>query len=175
MDSNHSDERKQPKGTIAVNNQTRKKRPCAVCASELAQMGVCERLVVFEHRYGKRSTEHQRRAIKRGLAAHDQFYREGVLASNAPGSSEKKGRCYIATLIYGPGPETVALRMFRDRVLRSCATGRWFICVYYRMAPGLCIVLERYSWLQPVIRTMLNPIVWLAGYALRDNGGDHVT
>ena len=51
-------------------------RKASVSASELAQMGVCERLVVFEHRYGKRRTVEQQRAIKRGLRAHARFYRE---------------------------------------------------------------------------------------------------
>ncbi len=47
-----------------------------VSASELAQMGVCERLVVFEQCYGKRRTLAQRRAIRRGQRAHLRFYRE---------------------------------------------------------------------------------------------------
>jgi hypothetical protein len=32
----------------------RKQGGSSVTASELSQMGVCERLVVFEHRHGKR-------------------------------------------------------------------------------------------------------------------------
>jgi hypothetical protein len=48
----------------------------SVSASELAQMGVCERLVVFEHRYGKRRTVEQQLAINRGLLAHERFYQE---------------------------------------------------------------------------------------------------
>jgi hypothetical protein len=175
MSIDHRGERKLPKEATTANNQNRKKRPRAVRASELAQMGVCERLVVFEHCFGKRSTDHRRKAIKRGLRAHDQFYREGVLLSDANATSARKGRCYIATLIFGPGRETATLRMFRDRVLRPYATGRWLIGMYYRTAPGLCMVLERYSWLQPVIRMMLKPIVWLADRALPGNGGDHAT
>lgn len=157
-----------------MNQRDRKKRPRAVRASELAQMGVCERLVVFEHRFGKRSTEHQRRAIKRGLAAHDQFYREGVLVSDAPVVFEKKGRCYIATHIYGPGPETVALRLFRDRILRPYASGRWLIGAYYRTAPTVCRILERWPRLQPIVRVMLAPIVWIIRRAQHQNGGDNV-
>src|SRR5690349_18095097 len=146
MGIDHRGGRKLQKEATTANNQDRKKRLRVVRASELAQMGVCERLVVFEHRFGKRITEHQRKAIKYGLKAHDQFYREGVLAS------EKKGRCYIATLIFGSGRETVTLRKFRDRILRPYATGRWLIRMYYRIAPGLCMVLARYPQLQPVIR-----------------------
>lgn len=56
-----------------------KKHECrrvSVSASELAQMGVCERLVVFEHRHGKRLTVEQQQAIKRGRRAHARFYRD---------------------------------------------------------------------------------------------------
>jgi len=56
--------------------EKQKRRRASVSASELAQMGVCERLVVFEHRYGKRRTMEQQLAIKRGLLAHERFYRE---------------------------------------------------------------------------------------------------
>src|SRR5687768_1047208 len=48
----------------------------SVSASELAQMGVCERLVVFEHRLGKRWSLKRRRALERGLRAHERFVRE---------------------------------------------------------------------------------------------------
>ena len=47
-----------------------------VSATQLAQMGVCEKLVVFEHRHGKRPTGLQRMALKRGLRAHRQFLRQ---------------------------------------------------------------------------------------------------
>lgn len=133
-------------------------------ASELAQMGVCERLVVFEHCYGKRNTAAQRAAIRRGLKEHDLFYRDGVRMSG------KTGRCYIATLTFGPGTETATLRMFRDRVLRRNVMGRRLIGVYYKTAPGICAVLERWPWLQPIVRMSLRPMVWMAGRVLR--GGD---
>lgn len=99
----------------------RRRRSASVIASELAQMGVCERLVVFEHRYGKRSSTEQRAAITRGLRAHEQFYREGRTASAL------RGRCFIATMVFGDGPETQVLRAFRDRVLRRRPMGRGLI------------------------------------------------
>jgi hypothetical protein len=37
-----------------------------VSASELSQMGACERLVLFEAKYGKRKSRCQREAIERG-------------------------------------------------------------------------------------------------------------
>lgn len=62
-------------------NEHRHQRP-QVSATQLAQMGVCEKLVVFEHRHGKRPTGLQRMALKRGLRAHRQFLRQ---ASTSPG------------------------------------------------------------------------------------------
>ena len=152
---------------FSINKKPKQKKSKSVSASELAQMGVCERLVVFEHRYGKHSAASQRAAIQRVLKEHDRFYRDVVKIS------EKKGRCYIATLTFGPGRETATLRMFRDRVLRPSPTGRWLIVAYYKTAPGVCAVLERWPWLQPIARAILRPIARMTGHMLRGNGGDH--
>lgn len=57
----------------------------SVSASELAQMGVCERLAVFEYRYGKRRTVEQRQAIQRGLRAHQRFYVARNADTTGPG------------------------------------------------------------------------------------------
>ena len=132
-------------------------RPSAsVSASELAQMGVCERLVVFEHRYGKRRLPEQRAAIERGRREHERFYREGRIASAPP------GRCFIATIVFGEGPETWTLRAFRDQVLRRGPTGRRLIVTHYRVASGVCRMLERQPWAHSVLRIALRPVVWLA-------------
>jgi hypothetical protein len=139
-----------------------------VSASELAQMGVCERLVFFEHRYGKHSTASQRAAIKRGLKEHERFYLNGL------GISETRGRCYIATLIFGTSWEVAALRAFRNRVLRRYAMGRCLIMWYYRTAPTFCKALERCPSLQPVTRVILRPIAWIVGRALRCDRSEHV-
>ena len=90
-----------------------RRRRTSVSASELALMGVCERLVVFEHRHGKRTTTDQCAAIRRGLRAHEQFYRDGRAAPTT------RGRCFIATTVFGDGPETEALRAFRSRLAAS--------------------------------------------------------
>ena len=144
------------------------RRRRSVSASELAQMGVCERLVVFEHRHGKRRTPEQRSAIERGLQAHERFYRDGQVSSDA------RGRCFIATMLYGEGHETRVLRRFRDRALRPWAWGRWLIVLYYRVAPGMCEVLARWPVVQSAIRVALRPVVWCAERWLqtREGGGD---
>ncbi|MGJ9418777.1 CFI-box-CTERM domain-containing protein [Massilia sp. CMS3.1] len=149
------------------------KKVNAVGASELAQMGVCERLVVFEHHFGKRRSLRQRGAIKRGQIAHKQFYRDGASISGAGSASAEKGRCYIATLIFGAGPETAALRAFRDRVLRPYSAGRWCIGMHYRTAPLMCSALKHHAWLQPIVRTTLRAAVWLVKKILLENGENH--
>ena len=136
--------------------ERRRRRSTSVSASELAQMGVCERLVVFEHRHGKRRLPEQRAAIERGRREHERFYREGRIASAPP------GRCFIATMVFGEGPETQTLRAFRDQVLRRGPTGRRLIATYYRVAPGICRMLERQPWAHPVLRIALRPVIWLA-------------
>lgn len=67
----------------------------SVSASELAQMGVCERLVVFEHRYGMRRTVEQQRAVARGRLAHVQFYRARCR------DSDRRGGGAVAALVFG--------------------------------------------------------------------------
>ena len=142
----------------------KRRRPSAsVSASELAQMGVCERLV-FKHRYGKRHLPEQQAAIERGRREHERFYREGRIASAPP------GRCFIATMVFGEGPETQTLRAFRDQVLRRGPIGRRLIATYYRVAPGVCRMLERQSWAHSVLRIALQPVVWLAIRSLSATG-----
>jgi len=87
------------------------RRKATVSASELAQMGVCERLVVFEHRYGKRLTVEHQQAIKRGRRAHVRFYRERHR------DMARRGFCFIATLMFKlSSPTMVLLQQFRDTV-----------------------------------------------------------
>jgi hypothetical protein len=146
---------------MLMKRKTRRKRSKAVSASELAQMGVCERLIFFEHYYGKRSSASQRAAMERGLEEHDRFRREGIRIS------AKSGRCYIATLVFGNSWEVMALRAFRDRVLRRRAAGRRLILMYYRTAPAFCKLLEDWTALRPIARAVLRPIAWLADRAFR--------
>lgn len=130
-----------------------RRRRTSVSASELAQMGVCERLVVFEHRHGKRTTTDQRAAIRRGLRAHEQFYRDGRAAPTT------RGRCFIATNVFGDGPETEVLRAFRDRVLRRHPMGRWLIAAYHRHTPRISLARERQGWAHSMLRMALRPVV----------------
>ena len=140
-----------------------------VSASDLAQMGRCERLVPFEHRQGSRRTARQQRARERGLVEHERFYREGLAAS---AQAARKGRCFIATCVFGDGWQTQVLRRFRDVALRSNAWGRRLIWCYYRVAPGICTCLRRWPVLQVPVRVVVGAIAtgvrWWAG--LRGGG-----
>jgi hypothetical protein len=64
-----------------------------VSASKLAQMGICEQLVQFEYRYGRRLSARQRADMARGNREHARFFLESQAAH--------KGRCFIATQVYG--------------------------------------------------------------------------
>ncbi|WP_370452183.1 CFI-box-CTERM domain-containing protein [Dechloromonas sp. CZR5] len=134
-----------------------------VSASDLAQMGRCERLVVFEHLHGSRCTARQQRARARGLVEHEQFYREGLASAQA----DRKGRCFIATCVFGEAWQTEVLRRFRDEALRPSVWGRRVIRLYYRGAPGVCVVLRRLPTLQVPVRMVLGAIAmglrWWSG------------
>lgn len=147
----------------------RRKTKRAISASALSQMGVCERLVVFEHFEGKRPTPAQRSALQRGLQAHRQFASEG--ASEAA----RKGRCFIATHVFGEGPETQVLRRFRDRYLRPTRAGRRVILAYYKLAPTVCRAMERWPMTRSAVRAAVRPLVRCAMRLLADQGDSHVS
>jgi hypothetical protein len=149
-----------------VAGAARGKKPM-VSASELAQMGACERLVLFEARHGKRKSPCQQAAIERGTADHDRFFRDGVRSRPKLQTSLSKPWCFCASLAWGPeARETELLRRFRDRVLRRASAGRWLINVYYRTAPGLCRRLKGRRMLISALRWGLKPALWIAGAAL---------
>lgn len=140
-----------------------------VSASDLAQMGRCERLVMFEHLHGRRRTAWQQRARERGLVEHERFYREGLAAS---AQAARKGRCFIATCVFVGAWQTLVLRRFRDVALRPHVWGRRVIGCYDRVAPGICKCLRRWLALQFPVRVVLGAIAagvrWWAG--LRGGG-----
>lgn len=138
-----------------------------VSASQLAQMGACERLVLFEAKYGKRKSQCQQEAIERGRMEHAKFFRDGVRSQSDVQTSLEKPWCFCASLAWGPeAPETDLLRRFRDRILRRTAAGRRLIRVYYRTAPGLCRHLEGHRKLIRALCLGLKLGLWIAKAAL---------
>jgi len=139
-----------------------------VRASDLAQMGVCERLVYFENRYGRRATNAQDAAARRGNAAHEEFLRDARRCEPGLRTSGAKPWCWIASAVYGPtAGETMVLRAFRDLVLRQSSSGRAAIALYYRSAPPIARALARSSAARSLARAILAPVVAVADRLVR--------
>ena len=120
----------------------------AVSATQLAEMGYCEQRVLLAHRLGERTTLAQRQARERGNEAHLRYFAQGLAA--------KDRRCFIASCVFGPDAlETQQLRGYRDAVLLPRWWGRCLVAVYYRTAPWVCRLLERWPAGLPLARVML--------------------
>ena len=128
----------------------------AVSASELAQMGRCERFVLFEHELGRRRTTQQQRDRARGLRAHEQFYREGLVTMTA---RRPEVSCSIADCVYGESWQTDTLRQFRDEVLQRQRVGRVLIRLYRLAAPWVCAVMNRWPTGRVLMRLGMDVIV----------------
>lgn len=134
----------------------------SVSASDLAQMGVCERMVWFEHRYGRRFTPNRRAAAARGQQLHRQYYEQSM-------EQRRRSSCCIAAHVFGDSsPEVTALRRYRDDVLRSTRYGQALILLYYKISPVACSLLARSTSLASITRSIL--AMWL-----RHGGGRHVS
>lgn len=128
-------------------------------ASELAEMGYCEKRMLFVHRLGPRASPAREEARLDGLAAHQAFHRDAVTIAPNVQSSEVKPWCFIASELFGQAAwETMALRMARDQVLRRCAAGRAFIGVYYRYSPHMARWLRRHRRVRVVARVLLRGV-----------------
>ena len=139
-------------------------------ASDLAQMGRCERLVVLEAMHGTKRDAVQEAARKRGIAAHARFETLGRQAASVSGGCARRqgDRCFIATLAFGDAWQTDVLRDFRDAVLRRRHWGRWLVASYYRHGPRICRVLRRSPTLLRMTRCILG---WAAHGWLRWSAG----
>lgn len=118
----------------------RRKKQRTVSASALSQMGVCERLVVFEHFDGKHPTSTQQDALQRGLRAHRRFAAGGALS---------EGR-----------PEPQVLRRFKPR--RPARAGQRPTLTYCRLVQFLCRCMRRSTTMHAVVLAALLVTLWLA-------------
>lgn len=78
-------------------------------------------------------------------------------------AEKKASACYIATMVYGDynHPQVIALRGFRDDVLRSTAFGQAFIRFYYKNSPSWVEKMQGHRSINAVIREMLNIFIKL--------------
>lgn len=124
----------------------------AVSATQLAEMGYCEQRMVLAHRLGERTTPAQRQGRARGNEAHLRYLAQGLAA--------KDRRCFVASCIFGPDAlETQQLRGYRDAVLLSRWWGRFLVALYYRVAPSMCRLLERWPAALSLTRTALRKLL----------------
>lgn len=130
-------------------------------------MGVCERLVLFEHRYGQRRSAQQRKDMAQGGREHRRLFREGLVKPQPV----HKGPFFTATLLHGIGYEVSVLRAFRDQLLCRSMLGRGVILVYYHAAPAVCRMLAGHPWLIRTMRALLRPAVWIAASLERWRAG----
>jgi hypothetical protein len=140
-----------------------------VSASDLAQMGRCERLVVFEHLHGCRRTAPQQEARARGVAAHMQYGREG-LVTIAP--ADRKDRGFEAAFTFGKARLADVLRRLRVVSSQVSVGGRRLIRLWGRVAPSICRAPRRWAELQAHIRTTRDVMAtWLRCRAWWRGGG----
>ena len=124
-----------------------------VSATELAEMGFCEKRVQLAHIYGEQATPEQRKAMARGQGAHKRYLEEGLAAT-------ADRRCFVATFVFGPDArETQVLRAYRDAVLLRQRWGRALVAAYYRVAPTGCRIMERSPAIAVGVRRLLRILV----------------
>jgi hypothetical protein len=148
---------------------TRRARKCAIRASDLGKMAVCEQRLVYEKRDGERLTCAQEERIHDGNRGHARFLRQAFAVNPGVRSSQSKRGCFIATVLFGEyAVETRTLRELRDGTLRRYALGRVFTRIYYRISPTVAAYLARHPRLRPLAKALLRPIVAVAMYDLRN-------
>ncbi len=133
-----------------------------VSATELAEMGFCEKRVQLAHLYGEQATPEQRRAMARGQADHQRYLEEGLAAT-------ADRRCFVATLVFGADArETKVLRAYRDAVLLRRRWGRILVAAYYWVAPAGCRIMARSPAIEAGVRQMLCAVVARCERSLSD-------
>lgn len=72
--------------------------------------------------------------------------------------------CFVATAGFGSyfHPNVIILRDFRDKILSKSGLGRSFIKAYYNFGQIPAKIISEYSFLKPVSRTLLMPLVVFA-------------
>lgn len=126
-----------------------------VSATELSQIAVCERKIYLKAKYGTRKDSNASMADKaRGKALHKRAEHQ-----NHEHRKVDK-RCFIASCVYGiDAEETVFLRKFRDDSLSSSLLGRMFIQSYYKISPGIAVLLANNKWLSGIAKLSLDRLI----------------
>jgi hypothetical protein len=87
------------------------------------------------------------------------------LSESELGKLSRKGRCFVATAACGTewAPDVVALRRFREAILRPTGWGRTAIGAYEALSPPVAAWLERSPAARAAVRLLLvRPCAWAA-------------
>jgi hypothetical protein len=104
-------------------------------ASQIAELGFCERFVVLSRRHGRQDPPDISAARRRGDRAHETFYAESVAIARGQRSTRP---CFLAESVFPPhATELIVFRRVRDEVLARSETGRRCIERYYVASPDL--------------------------------------
>jgi hypothetical protein len=76
--------------------------------------------------------------------------------------ANRKASCFIATSAYNGvhNPQVVFLQNWRDEVLLNNSIGILFIEIYYAVSPPLAQVLDKLSFLKPLVRLILGFLIF---------------
>ncbi|MFA5646056.1 MAG: CFI-box-CTERM domain-containing protein [Candidatus Ratteibacteria bacterium] len=87
-----------------------------------------------------------------------------ILLEPSDGIQGGGGGCFIATAAFGSAFEShvVLLREFRDTILLRNKAGKSFVAWYYYHAPQWAAIIESHTFLKPIVRILLSPLVFLA-------------
>lgn len=130
-----------------------------VSASALSQMGVCERVVLFEYHEGKRLTLARKTAMQRGQRAHRRF------ASMGSVTMSRSDHCF-STCIASDLWETGVSMGGCEEILRTAHPVRRLILGCYRVALRVCRSTVRLTVLQHVAQAGLRALMRVAMRAL---------
>ena len=139
-----------------------------VRASDLAKLTVCEQKAAFENQLGERLTPEAKRRIRSGNSGHARYLQQAFVLNPHVRSSETKPWCFVASAVFGQtAPETIALRRFRDAVLRKSLVGRAAIRAYYRVSPAVARFVGTRRWTIFLMRMALVPVISIARWVVQ--------
>jgi len=120
-----------------------------ISASDVGRSEFCPNSVALKYA-GAKPSQRAVAAQDLGNLKHEQFNRQI--------STDK--RCYVASYLYGvEDPRTETLRQFRDNTLQCSPGGRVLIAVYYRLSPMVIKISKRASWIDRVLRRIVDRLV----------------
>jgi hypothetical protein len=136
-------------------------------ASQIAQLGFCERFVALEARKERDDHPDIKRRRAEGVASHERYFGESVSIAKRQRQA-RRGTCFVAGRVFEPESNGVAtLRRFRNEVLVRSVLGRWLVSAYDRSCPLLVMGWDRAPiWARGWARTTLETVARMVGVRL---------